>query len=247
MSLADFVPCPSVQPGPAPYAGSVVSISPATSERNDVLAMYRAVRAQSAVLAVPLSAEDQTVQSMPDASPTKWYLPHTTWFFETIVLGAFARAYVPFDPTYAHRFKSYYEALGSRHARAQRGLLTRPTCTDIAYYRAYVDRHVEAFVATADDEAWQRAAPLLTLGCHHEQQHQELLLTDILHAFSCNPLSPAYGPLIERASRPAAAVLEWIAFDGGDVEIGQSARTETNEMYKAENRNDGRREVGGCF
>jgi ergothioneine biosynthesis protein EgtB len=210
---------PSAFADPAPYAGNVVPNASANSERCAALALYRGVRAQSEVLAVPLSAEDQTVQSMPDASPTKWHLAHTSWFFETMVLGALSRDYVSFDPTYAHLFNSYYVTLGSRHPRAQRGLLTRPTCADIAHYRAHVDRHIESFVAAADDAAWQRAAPLLMLGCHHEQQHQELLLMDILHAFSCNPLWPAYRPPNERASGPAPAQ-EWITCDGGDVEIG---------------------------
>jgi ergothioneine biosynthesis protein EgtB len=209
----------SMLANPVAPSASVAPFS--SSDREDVLALYRSVRAQSEVLAVPLCAEDQTVQSMPEASPTKWHLAHTTWFFETMVLSAFGGDYVPFDPTYAHLFNSYYESLGARHPRGQRGLLTRPSCTEIGHYRAHVDRHIETFVAGVDDAAWERAAPLLTLGCHHEQQHQELILTDVLHAFSCNPLWPAYRPPIERASRSAPA-LEWIAFDGGDIEIGHS-------------------------
>jgi hypothetical protein len=162
---------------------------------------FRTVRSASRELAAPLSPEDQCVQSMPDASPTKWHLAHTSWFFETVVLQPHADGYRAFDPRFQYLFNSYYEALGPRHPRPQRGLLTRPAHGRSACLsrprgcgRGALHGH------GADDAAWATIAPLLELGLHHEQQHQELLLTDILHAFSCNPLLPAYKPTATRPS-----------------------------------------------
>lgn len=172
-------------------------------------------------LAAPLSAEDQTVQSMPDASPTKWHRAHTTWFFETVVLAAHDAGYVPHDSRYAYLFNSYYDSLGARHPRAQRGVLTRPTCAEVADYRAAIDERMVAFISGASAAVWQKAEPLMTLGLNHEQQHQELLLTDILHAFSCNPLLPAYSP---DAPTPSAdpGSLRWVPFDEGLYDIGHA-------------------------
>jgi len=187
-----------------------------------LLNQFVAVRAHSIALAAPLSAEDQCVQSMPDASPTKWHLAHTTWFFETLLLQPFATAYQPFDSDYAYLFNSYYEALGPRHPRPQRGLLTRPALADIHAYRDYVDA---AIAALARMDVAQNAVKLdamlslLELGLHHEQQHQELLLTDLQHLFSCNPLLPAY-----RSSLPLRADVpqkfQWLRHPGGVVSIG---------------------------
>ncbi|CAB3716269.1 ergothioneine biosynthesis protein EgtB [Trinickia soli] len=183
---------------------------------------YDEVRQYSLALAEPLSAEDQGVQSMPDASPTKWHLAHTTWFFETVVLRPHARAYRSFDDRYAYLFNSYYEALGPRHARPQRGVLTRPGLQEVQAYRRHVDEAISALLASADDETLAIVEPLITLGLHHEQQHQELILTDILHAFSCNPLLPAYRARPTDASRkPIESLpLEWLRQPGGIVEIG---------------------------
>ncbi|MGE0498528.1 MAG: ergothioneine biosynthesis protein EgtB [Ramlibacter sp.] len=185
---------------------------------------FAQVRAHSLALAAPLSAEDQCVQSMPDASPIKWHLAHTTWFFETVVLQALAAGYQPFDAAYAYLFNSYYESLGPRHARPQRGLLTRPSQAEVLAYRAHVDDAVARFMAGADEAAWRAALPLLTLGLHHEQQHQELMLTDILHAFSCNPLLPACradeSPALRLASTTPA--LRWLARPGGTVNVGHA-------------------------
>jgi ergothioneine biosynthesis protein EgtB len=169
---------------------------------------FRSIRAFTEQLAAPLSAEDQTVQSMPDASPTKWHLAHTTWFFETFVLRPYARNYRVFDPAYEYLFNSYYEAVGPRHPRPQRGLITRPGVGEILAYRRHVD---EAMVAHVHHD-------LVELGLHHEQQHQELILMDIKHALSMNPLRPAY-----RAARGIAAgtsTLDWREFEGGLVETG---------------------------
>ena len=153
---------------------------------------FLGVRAETERRAAPLSDEDQVVQSMPDASPTKWHRAHTTWFFEQFLLKDFAPAYQPFDNRFAFLFNSYYVAAGPRHARPMRGLLTRPTAGEVGAYRAHVDAAVAALIENADDTAFDRIAPIVEIGLHHEQQHQELLLTDILHAFAQNPVLPAY-------------------------------------------------------
>ena len=172
---------------------------------------YAAVRAHSEFLAAPLSAEDCVIQSMPDASPVKWHLAHTTWFFETVILSQ-RPGYRPFDPRFAYLFNSYYEALGPRHPRPRRGLLTRPALDEVMAYRAHVDA---AMTAACGDENFRQA---ITLGLHHEQQHQELILTDIKHGFFSNPLLPAY-----RSGKPAAHPARpqhWNSHDGGTVTIG---------------------------
>ena len=177
--------------------------TPESPGREALLARYEDVRRQTEVLAVPLSPEDQQIQSMPDASPAKWHRAHTTWFFETLVLARHAPGYEVFDAAYARLFNSYYEALGPRHPRAERGLLTRPTAVDVARYRGHVDNAMAALILEAREEQLAAAAPMITLGCHHEQQHQELLLMDIKHAFSRNPLYPAYVPAPVSAGRAA--------------------------------------------
>ncbi len=153
---------------------------------------FRTVRGETERRAAPLSAEDQVVQSMPDASPTKWHRAHVTWFFEEFLLRRFAPGYKPFDDRFAYLFNSYYIAAGPRHARAQRGLVTRPGAAEVTAYRAHVDRAVTALIESTNDFA--ALVPIVEIGLHHEQQHQELLLTDILHAFSLNATHPAYDP-----------------------------------------------------
>jgi ergothioneine biosynthesis protein EgtB len=150
------------------------------------------VRAETERRAAPLSAEDQVVQSMPDASPTKWHRAHTTWFFEQFLLLPHLADYRVFDERFAYLFNSYYVAAGPRHARPYRGLLTRPDCGQVAAFRAHVDDSVERLLATVADAKWAEVVRVLEIGLHHEQQHQELILTDILHAFAQNPLAPAY-------------------------------------------------------
>src|SRR5215813_14650306 len=145
---------------------------------------FRSVRAETERRAAPLSAEDQLVQSMPDASPTKWHRAHTTWFFEQFLLAPRLADYQPFDQRFAFLFNSYYVAAGPRHARPQRGLITRPGADEVTAYRAHVDAAVVRLIETADDAAFAELARVLELGLHHEQQHQELILTDILHAFA---------------------------------------------------------------
>jgi ergothioneine biosynthesis protein EgtB len=189
-------------------------------DRHALLTLYREVRGQSEALAAPLTPEDQSIQSMPDASPTKWHLAHTTWFFETFILIRFDPGYRVFDPAFAYLFNSYYEAAGPRHPRPERGLLSRPSVATVAAYRKHVDAAMTRLIERADAAAWAGAAPLVQLGAHHEQQHQELILMDIKHVFSINPLLPAYQPTAPQhsaASRPAAG---WVELPGGLVEIG---------------------------
>ncbi|MCC7271238.1 MAG: DinB family protein, partial [Alphaproteobacteria bacterium] len=161
----------------------------------DLLQRYFAVRADTERLTAPLSPEDQLVQSMPDASPAKWHRAHTTWFFETFLLQRFVAGYRPFDAAFGYLFNSYYEAVGPRHPRPARGMLTRPSAAEVTAYRSHVDDAMAAFLPGCRGAA----ADLVELGLQHEQQHQELILTDIKHAFSVNPLRPAYD------ARPAAA------------------------------------------
>ena len=187
---------------------------------DDLLARYRTVRARSLTLAAPLSAEDQCVQSMPDASPTKWHLGHTTWFFETIVLQAHAPGYQVFDARLAYLFNSYYEALGPRHPRPQRGLLTRPPLAQVQAYRRHVDAAIAQFLQNGACADQADALALLELGLNHEQQHQELLLTDILHLLSCNPLLPAYGALPEVAQHQDESPVQWLQVGGGISQFG---------------------------
>ena len=175
---------------------------------------YRAVRAESLRRAAPLSAEDQQVQSMPDASPVKWHLAHVTWFFETFLLAPNLAGYQPFDADFGFLFNSYYEAVGPRHPRPARGLITRPSLERVLAYRAHVDAGMERLLA---DGVPAEAAFLVELGLSHEQQHQELILMDVLHLFAQSALKPAYGPGFQ--PKPAGA-LGWVAFDGGCVEIG---------------------------
>ncbi len=180
---------------------------------------YAAIRARTEKLAALLTPEDQGLQSMPDASPTKWHRAHTSWFFETFVLQPAQSGYRVFDPQYRYLFNSYYDTVGTRHPRPARGLLSRPSAEEIARYRDHVDTAMEAFLLHATPEALAQAQPLVTLGCHHEEQHQELILMDILHAFAANPLRPAYRPRA-RAARGTAAALHWHAFPGGQRELG---------------------------
>jgi ergothioneine biosynthesis protein EgtB len=153
---------------------------------------FRRVRAETEARGAHLSAEDQIVQSMADASPTKWHRAHVTWFFEQFLLVPHDPAYRIFDERFPFLFNSYYVAAGPRHARPQRGLITRPNGADVAAYRAHVDAAVERLIETVAEGQAPRVFEILEIGLHHEQQHQELLLTDILHAFAQNPTDPAY-------------------------------------------------------
>ena len=183
-------------------------------------ARYSALRQHSLQIAAPLSDEDQCVQSMPDASPTKWHLAHTSWFFENVVLLPFVPGYQVFDEAFAYLFNSYYEALGPRHPRPQRGLLTRPSLTQVLAFRQHVDAAMQQVLCQAENLSPQVLA-LVELGLNHEQQHQELMQTDILHLLSCNPLLPAYDLAFSHQSVNAGEV-QWLSFDEGLHSIGRS-------------------------
>jgi len=188
----------------------------------DLLTRYREVRALSEAIAAPLSDADATVQSMADASPAKWHLAHVSWFFESFVLRDNVAGYTPFDPHYAYLFNSYYEAEGPRHARPMRGMLTRPTLDEIRAYRA----HADAALTTALPMLMPDAQALVLLGLHHEQQHQELMLTDMQHLLSLNPLEPALYAAPNALPAPVPGPLHWIEGRQGLVEIGDDGKSD---------------------
>lgn len=184
-----------------------------------LLAQYRAVRGRSEALCRPLAIEDYGVQSMPDASPAKWHLAHTSWFFETFLLQPHLPGYAVYHPGFNYLFNSYYEAVGQRHPRPQRGLLSRPTVAEVYAYRAHVDEGMARLLDVDLNGRGDEIASLATLGLNHEQQHQELILTDVKHALCTNPLRPAYHERPRLA--PAETVpLTWVELDGGVREIG---------------------------
>lgn len=186
---------------------------------SSLAAKFAAVRAHSVALAAPLSDEDCAAQSMPDASPVKWHLAHTTWFFETFILERFETDFAPFHQAFRVLFNSYYNGVGEKHPRPERGLLTRPSRGDVLAYRRAVDARMARLLARAYEPATAgELATLIELGLQHEQQHQELILTDILHLLSRNPVFPAYD---EAFAEPAeCGGRHWHAFDAGIVEIG---------------------------
>src|SRR3954454_4048769 len=196
-----------------------------TTTIRDPLALldrYDAVRATTESLAAPLSPEDQTVQSMADVSPTKWHRAHVTWFFETFVLAEAEPEVPAFQEQYWFLFNSYYESVGPRYSRPMRGLITRPGAHDVGVYRRHVDDRVTDLVSRLHDGSLQKLAPTLELGFHHEQQHQELLLMDIKHVLSLNPLRPVYVEVARPARSDVAGpdTLGWVDVPGGLVEVG---------------------------
>lgn len=184
-----------------------------------LLERYRAVRRASDALCEPLALEDYVPQSMPDASPVKWHLAHTTWFFETMVLKPAVPDYRPLNPQFVYLFNSYYNAVGPQFSRPQRGLVTRPTVEEVRAYRAHVDAHMEELIETGSRLGTELPEAVIVLGLHHEQQHQELIVTDLKHLLSFNPLRPVY-----RADGwtggQAVAPLRWVEYAGGLQEIG---------------------------
>ena len=196
-----------------------LATSPPSDPRIAWREAFRAVRAETERRAAPLGEEDQMVQSMPDASPAKWHRAHTTWFFEQFLLIAHLPGYRVFDERFAYLFNSYYVAAGPRHSRPCRGLLTRPTCGEIAAYRAHVDEAVERLLAGAGNCELAQILRIIEIGLHHEQQHQELLLTDILHAFAGNPISPAYDAAWQ-LPRVRAAANEFAELPAGIHTVG---------------------------
>ncbi|CAN5732392.1 ergothioneine biosynthesis protein EgtB [soil metagenome] len=180
---------------------------------------YRTIRGASLDLCEPLESEDFVLQSMPDASPVKWHLAHSTWFFETFVLQAHLDGYRPYREEFSYLFNSYYNAIGDRLPRPRRGLLSRPSVAEVYGYRGHVDEAIDRLISTWDEPRFDRIGPLIVLGLNHEQQHQELILTDLKHALSHNPIRPVY------RDRPAdlpdeAPALRWISYPEGVRWIG---------------------------
>ncbi|HUN51262.1 MAG TPA: ergothioneine biosynthesis protein EgtB [Candidatus Sulfotelmatobacter sp.] len=192
-----------------------------TIGRREAAEAFQRIRGATVGLTAGLEAEDQAIQSMPDTSPTKWHLAHTSWFFETFLLGPHAPGYRPCHADYGYLFNSYYEAVGSRHPRPERGLLSRPTVREVLGYRAHVDAAMAAWIADAPPAVFAAAAAILELGLQHEQQHQELIVTDIKHVLSRNPAMPVFRPMLPRPVDEAAPVT-WLACDGGLIEIGHA-------------------------
>ncbi len=184
---------------------------------------YSRVRAQSLTLCETLAPEDFVVQSMPDVSPTKWHLAHTSWFFERFLLQEHADDYIPFHDAYDYLFNSYYYTVGQMHRRPERGLLSRPTVREIMNYRRHVDEAMNRLLGERGDDP--RFAFLVTLGLNHEQQHQELMLTDIKHVFSCNPLKPALADDLRRPPAEAPDPMRWVRGPEGIGEIGAGGET----------------------
>jgi ergothioneine biosynthesis protein EgtB len=180
---------------------------------------YARVRQFSEALCEPLATEDYVVQSMEDVSPTKWHLAHTTWFFETFILRPHVQAYREFDPSFAFLFNSYYVQAGERHCRAQRGYISRPTVAEVFAYRRHVDAAMAQLLDAGDAGVAPEIEPLVEIGLNHEQQHQELMLTDIKHVFGVNPLRPAYRQQPTHAVA-AAPPMGWVGFAGGVHRIG---------------------------
>ncbi len=201
---------------PPPNVDTTDAIPPTAA---NLVEAFRAVRRQTETLAEPLEPEDFVVQSMPDASPVKWHLAHTTWFFETFLLSAAVPGYLPRFPQYNFLFNSYYNTIGERIARDRRGLLSRPTIREVRSYREEVDGRMEDWLGSLDETGLAAHAAVVTLGLHHEQQHQELILTDLKHAFAGNPLRPIYREREPDPGRDAVA-LGWTSHDEGVQSIG---------------------------
>ena len=191
----------------------------ARAPQSDLLDQFRRVRRFSEQICQTLEAEDYVIQTMPEMSPTKWHLAHTSWFFETFVAKPYVPNYRPLHPGYAFLFNSYYNAAGKMHSRPQRGLVSRPTVRETYIYRQHVDAAITDLIQTADPSMFKKLAPLIVLGLNHEQQHQELMLTDIKHAFWMNPLRPTFRPE-QPHPEPADSTLGWRHFEAGLHSMG---------------------------
>jgi ergothioneine biosynthesis protein EgtB len=185
-----------------------------------MLDSYLKIRQISEKICQPLAIEDYTIQSMPDVSPPKWHLAHTTWFFETFLLLPYLPEYQVFHPQFGYLFNSYYEAVGARHPRHHRGILSRPTVAEVYQYRAHVDRAMQTLLAKIPEDP--NLVDLVTLGLHHEQQHQELLLTDIKHILALNPLHPVYRDDLKDTLTVDDSTFEWLKYPGGLYSIGHT-------------------------
>lgn len=191
--------------------------------RSKLATYYKNVRAFTEKLCSPLENEDYVIQSMPDVSPAKWHLGHTSWFFETFILQKAIPDYKPFHPLYTYLFNSYYIQVGERWHRSNRGLLSRPTVKEIFEYRNYVTSNTIELLETCDEKRYKEIAPIIEIGQNHEQQHQELILTDIKHVLSISPLNPVYSERKVNSSQ-LTPELDWIEFAGGVVDIGSNGR-----------------------
>ncbi|WAK00882.1 ergothioneine biosynthesis protein EgtB [Methylobacter sp. YRD-M1] len=188
---------------------------------SEVLAQYLSVRHETEQLCEPLAIEDYGIQAMPDVSPPKWHLAHTSWFFETFLLAPYLPGYQVYHPRFGYLFNSYYQTVGSFFPRPQRGLLSRPTVEEVYRYRAHVDGAMAELLDNTDASRRDQIISRTVLGLHHEQQHQELLLTDIKYNFAFNPLRPAYRPAPEPVGK-LPVLMQWLGYDGGLREIGFS-------------------------
>jgi len=204
----------------APSAPALRQISESNDRTSKLLARYRQIRAFSENLCSTLEPEDCVVQSMPDVSPTKWHLAHTSWFFETFILKVWMPTYQPEVPEYAYLFNSYYNAAGSMHRRDLRGLISRPTVAEAYRFRRSVDAHIEELLGSADDELMEHIEPVFTIGLHHEQQHQELLVTDIKHVFAQNPLYPVFRSRDEQTQSRKVSPCSFVDFEEAIIQIG---------------------------
>ncbi|MEJ2618174.1 MAG: DinB family protein, partial [Ignavibacteriaceae bacterium] len=191
--------------------------------KEKLLNRYKTVRNFSLEICKPLITEDYVIQSMPDVSPTKWHLSHTSWFFETFVLKEASVNYKSLHPQYAFLFNSYYIQAGKRFERPKRGLLSRPSVEEVFKYRDYVDQNMISFLEGSNEETFKKLAQVIEIGLHHEQQHQELMLTDIKHVFSINPLHPVY---IEKEDKYKEKIpqIKWISFEKGIYKIGHNGK-----------------------
>ncbi|EDN67754.1 protein of unknown function duf323 [Beggiatoa sp. PS] len=188
--------------------------------RQEALERFRAVRQDSEQLCQPLEKEDYVIQTAPEASPPKWHLAHVSWFYETFILTVYDQNYQEFHPRFRFLFNSYYEQVGQFFPRSQRGLLSRPTVDEVYRYRAYVDEHTEQLIENANEEDWATIALRLMIGLHHEQQHQELLLTDTKYNLAFNPLRPAYRIDLPLTPERKVPKLNWFEYPGGLDKIG---------------------------
>jgi len=208
-------------PPNAPQPNVLADQGTGTPDRKSLTREFSRTRDLSVALAAPLNIEDMVVQTMPDVSPTKWHLAHTTWFFETFILKAHDTSYTPSHPDYEYLFNSYYNAVGDQFPRPQRGLLSRPTLSEVLSYRTEIEQKLKDFIADASAQIWETIAPLIELGCHHEQQHQELMLTDIKHVLSWNPLAPVgYPKKTALVEKPEVVPLSFVELGETDLVVG---------------------------
>jgi ergothioneine biosynthesis protein EgtB len=205
------------------YATVVPDVSE-TRNPQTLVERYHRVRQFTEDLCKPLVTEDYVIQAIPDVSPPKWHLAHVSWFFETFILAPACPDYRPLNTSYAYLFNSYYVAAGERHCRPRRGLLSRPTVEEVYRYRAYVDQHMTRLLTDLQGDKFERWAPIIELGLHHEQQHQELLLTDVKYNFACNPLRPAYAIHDSSRDTQAVAPIRWEGFGEGVHRIGHDGQ-----------------------